>query len=656
MTTALELLRRRDPNFEEALQQALVASQKAAQLGAAGVEAAASAVSAAEVETAADAIGQGLVESALGTPGGMMVEAIVRSTLRPSFYISKDKVLRAREGLSPHAKRLMEEMDLDFSDRPLFDEKRRMLEARAMSAGRLNLVFGFREYAGTGWLVGDDIVVTNRHVAHLFAQRWMHEQWEFQDGQFDRKVQVWFNPVEQIESDDDRSARIREILWIAGPGEPDMAFLRVQAPDAEPIKLAEQTPSEETPVAVVGYPARDPRDNPGHLIASFFGDEFGVKRFAPGRVMSTNAWVLEHDASTLGGNSGSVVIAMETGEAVGLHFAGAAQERNSAVPAATVAAALRRLSSSLAMPAMPAGPADDTEASRAADFADREGYACSFLGVAVPMPGLGDWTDDLAPVEGADDGELRYCHFSVWQSASRRLPLMTAVNIDGRHLRRIPRHGRWRLDGRIALEHQIGNVLYKHNPLDRGHMVRRLDPCWAEDLADEETVLKAQADTFHYTNSAPQHEDLNQRDWVGLEDYILDSAAEYDFRVSVMTGPVFRGDDRPLKNQQGAEDLPIPREFWKVAVMRRASDGALSATGYLLSHGEMIRDLTEAEFVLGAYETYQVPLKLIERSTGLDFGALKQADPLDVATASEATFGRQVIRVRGPVSLMLSPG
>ncbi|NJN36355.1 MAG: hypothetical protein HC794_03975, partial [Nitrospiraceae bacterium] len=31
-------------------------------------------------------------------------------------------------------------------------------------------------------------------------------------------------------------------------------------------------------------------------------------------------------------------------------------------------------------------------------------------------------------------------------------------------------------------------------------------------------------DTFHYTNSAPQHEDLNQKDWVGLEDYILQAA------------------------------------------------------------------------------------------------------------------------------------
>ncbi len=227
------------------------------------------------------------------------------------------------------------------------------------------------------------------------------------------------------------------------------------------------------------------------------------------------------------------------------------------------------------------------------------------------------------------------------------------MNIDGRHLRRIPRAGRWRLDGRLSEQDQIGNELYKFNPLDRGHMVRRLDPCWAPSLDDDETVLKAQADTYHYTNSAPQHEDLNQADWVGLEDYILDAASEFDFRASVMTGPVFRDTDRPLRNQQGAEDVAIPREFWKVAVMRRKDSGALSATGYVLSHGEMIRGLTEAEFVLGEYETYQVPLRLIEEQTGLDFGSLKDADPLNVPAASEAAFGRQVRAVRGPDDLSL---
>ncbi|MDH3263797.1 MAG: DNA/RNA non-specific endonuclease [Paracoccaceae bacterium] len=657
MPTALKRLQDRDPKFREALAQAREVLGKIAQPEATGIESASVAFDLSEIEGAAEVLDRGEAESVLATPGDAMVEAIVRSTLRPSFYMSNDRVLSQREGLSNLARQLMDGMDLDFDDRALFDAKRGMLEARARSAGRLDLFNGFREYAGTGWLVDESVVVTNRHVAGLFARRWMADQWEFQDGQFDRRVEVRLNPLEQIDTANDpvRSAIVTEILWVAGPGEPDMAFLRVHAPGAEPIPLAASQPKGESPVAVVGYPERDPRDNPEHLIVSFFGEEFGVKRFAPGRVMSSDAWMLEHDASTLGGNSGSVVLAMETGEAIGLHFAGAAQERNLAVPADTVAAALRRLTTSLAMPAI-AGDigAGGTEASGADDFADREGYERGFLGRDVAPPAPGAWEADLAPVEGGGT-ELRYCHFSVWQSRSRRLPLLTAVNIDGSRLRRLPREGRWRLDGRLDPAHQIGNALYRKNPLDKGHMVRRLDPCWAEDIADEATVLKAQADTFHYTNSVPQHKDLNQRDWAGLEDYLLDASQDFGFRLGVMTGPVFREDDRSLKEQDGAGEIAIPREFWKVAVMCSQDDGALSTTGYVLSHGEMIRGLTEAEFVLGEYETYQVPLRLIEEATGLDFGTLKDGDPLNVATMREAAFGAEVRRVRGSRDLTLRP-
>lgn len=657
MSGQLEQLRRRSPNFRKAIELARDAMVAVQQPARSGLESSVTVFDAADVDRATSALAADRFESVRATPGGVTMEAIVRSALRPSFYLSRDRILSRRDGLTDAARQIMDAMDLDFDDQALFEARQQDLEARARSAGRLNLFNAFRAYAGTGWLVDDGIAVTNRHVAQLFAQRWMGEDWEFQDGQFDRKVEVRLNPLEQIDTADDpvRSALVTQVLWVAGPGEPDMAFLKVHAPGLEPIPLAEAPPKAERPVAVVGYPEEDPRDNPGHLIAAFFGTAFGVKRCAPGRVMDGDGWMFEHDASTLGGNSGSVVLDTETGEALGLHFAGAAQERNVAVSADTVAAALRRLKTQVAMPALSGGAVEDEpEASQADSFADRTGYDRDFLGQAVPPPDFGPWEADLAPVKGGGN-ELRYCHFSVWQSASRRLPVMTAVNILGPKIRRISRAGRWRLDARLARGHQIGNELYRNNTLDKGHMVRRLDPCWAEDLGDDETVLKAQADTFHYTVSVPQHEDLNQKDWLGLEDYILDFAGDFGFRVSVMTGPVLRDDDRRLRDQPGAEDIAIPREFWKVAVMRRQDTGALSATGYILSHGELIRGLTEAEFVLGAYETYQVPLRLIEQATGLDFGAIRDADPLAVGTMSEAAFGVEVRRVRGSRDLVFAP-
>ena len=248
-----------------------------------------------------------------------------------------------------------------------------------------------------------------------------------------------------------------------------------------------------------------------------------------------------------------------------------------------------------------------------------------------------------------DDNVLRYHNFSVVQSASRRLPLLTAVNIDGANAVRLKRRGNWRLDGRLDKDHQIGNALYRHNPLDRGHMVRRRDPGWGPDARD------AEIDTFHYTNCVPQHEDLNQRDWVGLEDYILDAAETRDFKVSVFTGPVFRDSDKRLKEGVGSSKVQIPEEFWKVVVMVDDTTGKLSATGYVLSHGPLIRGLVESAFVYGSYKTYQVRIALIADQTGMDFGDLVLADPLGADLPQEAAFSAVARPITGAGSLTLSP-
>ena len=48
------------------------------------------------------------------------------------------------------------------------------------------------------------------------------------------------------------------------------------------------------------------------------------------------SWFFAHDATTLGGNSGSVVLDVETGYAVGMHFSGSFLESNYAVRAAVL--------------------------------------------------------------------------------------------------------------------------------------------------------------------------------------------------------------------------------------------------------------------------------------------------------------------------------
>jgi endonuclease G len=103
--------------------------------------------------------------------------------------------------------------------------------------------------------------------------------------------------------------------------------------------------------------------------------------------------------------------------------------------------------------------------------------------------------------------ELRYRHFRVRFSRSRRQPVMTAVNIDGGSSVRIKRRrDRWFADGRVPMRDQPGQDDYDDPEIDRGHMVRREDPNWDPEAQGSASPLaeRASADTFHYTN--PLHQ------------------------------------------------------------------------------------------------------------------------------------------------------
>jgi endonuclease G len=63
------------------------------------------------------------------------------------------------------------------------------------------------------------------------------------------------------------------------------------------------------------------------------------------------------------------------------------------------------------------------------------------------------------------------------------------------------------------------------------------------------------------------------------------------------------------------------------------------ASGYVLSQGTLIEDITES-FVFGDYRTYQVPITRIAEATGLDFKGLERADVLEQAPLPEAVPGR----------------
>ena len=499
---------------------------------------------------------------------------------------------------------------------------RGMIERSIARTGRIEL-FNHMDFdwVGTGWLVAPNVIATNRHVAVEFATP-SGGGFIFRHNFLNQEIGAAVDFREEFEGLGSLAVRVTKILYIASENEPDIAFLEVESdtPLPDPIELSHAAPQRRDTIGTVGYPAKDPR-NGSDAMRDIFGDVFEVKRFAPGKISHTGGeehWFV-HDCATLGGASGSAVFDLESGKAVGLHFSGKFLEGNFAVKARFVADALAGLSTSVAVPPFPVGPEAIADGRNdAAHFAGREGYAEGFLGADVALPGFGTWDGDIAD-PGTARKTLDYQHFSVVMSASRKLPLLTAVNINGAEARRVFRGtDKWFVDLRISEDDQLGNEIYRSNALDRGHMVRRLDPVWGSEDAAE----RANEDTFHYVNSAPQHKDLNRRVWNDLEDFLLDSAKAKDLKMSVFAGPVLRVDDRPYRDL-----VRLPKEFWKVAVLRdQTNDDTLLSAGYILSQGEMIRDITEVPFVFGEHRTYQVRIDMISEATGLDFSALAAHD------------------------------
>lgn len=191
-------------------------------------------------------------------------------------------------------------------------------------------------YGGTGFVVGDGLLMTNRHVAEIFSSGLGIRNLVFRAG-----YETGVDFLRERDSTTSHILGIRRVVMIHPFW--DMALLHVDGllPAQAPLRLSLQRPEEMSgrDVAVVGYPAFDPR-NDAKVQDTVFGGVYYVKRLQPGKLrgrrdiesFGKNVPATTHDASTLGGNSGSAVIDPASGCVIGLHFAGVYLDANFAVP------------------------------------------------------------------------------------------------------------------------------------------------------------------------------------------------------------------------------------------------------------------------------------------------------------------------------------
>jgi endonuclease G len=218
------------------------------------------------------------------------------------------------------------------------ESTRKALAATFASVARIELPDTPWTYGGTGFVVGPNLLMTNRHVARIFAQGVGDRRIGFRRGEaavdFKREVGS---------PEDDRSAVFEVAGVVMVHPYWDMALLRVEGLGAEHIPLSLSTREPETllgrEVIVVGYPARDERNDLA-LQDRIFQRQYNVKRLQPGKLREREAvssfgndvLAQTHDSSTLGGNSGSAVIDVTTGDVVALHFGGTYLKANYGVP------------------------------------------------------------------------------------------------------------------------------------------------------------------------------------------------------------------------------------------------------------------------------------------------------------------------------------
>ncbi|MBX3434147.1 MAG: DNA/RNA non-specific endonuclease [Pirellulales bacterium] len=190
-------------------------------------------------------------------------------------------------------------------------------------------------YGGTAFVVGPNLLMTNRHVARLFADG-VGARVTYHAGgsavDFAREDVAPPRPPAPIQVID---VVMIHPYW-------DMALLKTAnlSASAKPLPLSTVGPDAfiDKDVVVVGYPARDYRNDLA-VQDQIFESKYGVKRLQPGkarrrtrtRSFGNLVEVLVHDSSTLGGNSGSAIIDVATGTVIGLHFAGEYLKANYAV-------------------------------------------------------------------------------------------------------------------------------------------------------------------------------------------------------------------------------------------------------------------------------------------------------------------------------------
>ena len=214
------------------------------------------------------------------------------------------------------------------------------------------------QHVGTGFVSGSNQIITNRHVLDAFA-----EPFPIETGTFEMRLTANVSINFDADATDDKMRyKIKSVISsgrdrigrFVDLSKLDMAVLEIETDNGHASHpgafSTEWLPTSGiTDVAVLGFPAQPgqaaaPQGQSAALeywqrIRELFQRDFGTKYLSPGKIKllpgeiegDTRGWAFSHDATTMGGNSGSVVVSIgDQFGPCGLHFGGRTLAQNMA--------------------------------------------------------------------------------------------------------------------------------------------------------------------------------------------------------------------------------------------------------------------------------------------------------------------------------------
>jgi len=283
------------------------------------------------------------------------------------------------------------------------------------------------------------------------------------------------------------------------------------------------------------------------------------------------------------------------------------------------------------------------------DFDKCKGYDSKFLGVEIPLPQPKKGIKKQIARLKDNKMELKYFKHSVIFNAVTKMPLISAVNVEGDPAQRLDNSKRkddWLRDKRIDVECQLTDKFYAKSNFDKGHMSRFEDANWDD---TEKDALRNGIYTCLYTNACPQVADLNRAGgvWGKLEKAILEKGVKKEegklARMTVFNGPIF--DDEKDRIFKGVK---IPMEFYKV-ILWLNDEGETKATAFRLSQETLVDEIKFDESMRldiealdidkdMVFRNYQCSIKSLSKLTNIDFKHLEPYDTFIAMHGGEENF------------------